>query len=93
VHRAENLTTSCADCREIWELHLPGTVRACPGIALIFFCAPLYGMSHCGLVYYTALEGSNTSGYKVFYCALEDQDVLEGYNISGYRGFYCALED
>jgi len=31
------LTTSCADCLEIWELHPPGTPRACRnGIALSF---------------------------------------------------------
>jgi len=90
VHRAENLTTSCANCREIWEPHPPGTVRACPGLyrdCFIFFSAALYGTSHCGLVYCNALEGSNTWGYRVFYCA------LESYNTSGYRVFYCALED
>jgi len=26
------LPTSCADCLEIWELHPPGTFRACPGL-------------------------------------------------------------
>jgi hypothetical protein len=48
-----------------------GPVQDCTGIAFLF-CAPLYGISNCGLVYYNALEGSNTSGYRVFYCALED---------------------
>ena len=26
------LPTSCADCLEIWEPHLPGKLRACPGL-------------------------------------------------------------
>ena len=26
-----NLPTSCADCLEIWEPQLPGTLTACPG--------------------------------------------------------------
>jgi len=32
VRRAENLSTSCADCLEIWEHQLPGDLRACPGL-------------------------------------------------------------
>ena len=28
---------SCADCLEIWESQPPGTLRACPGIALQCF--------------------------------------------------------
>jgi len=32
-----NLTPSCADCIEIWEPQLPGTVQACVGIALPFY--------------------------------------------------------
>jgi hypothetical protein len=35
--RCVGLTTlppSCADCLEIWEPQRPGTLRACPGIAL-----------------------------------------------------------
>jgi len=27
-----NLSPSCADCLEIWEPHLPGALRACPGL-------------------------------------------------------------
>ena len=27
-----SLPTSCADCLEIWEPQLPGTLRACPGL-------------------------------------------------------------
>jgi len=27
-----NLSPSCADCFEIWEPHLPGTLRSCPGL-------------------------------------------------------------
>jgi len=37
--RCVGLTTlppSCADCLEIWEPQPPGTLRACPGIALPF---------------------------------------------------------
>jgi len=33
--RCVGLTTlppSCADCLEIWEHQLPGTLRACPGL-------------------------------------------------------------
>jgi hypothetical protein len=30
--RANNLTTSCAECLEIWEPQPPGTLRACPGL-------------------------------------------------------------
>jgi len=33
--RCVGLTTlppSCADCLEIWEPQIPGTVRACPGL-------------------------------------------------------------
>jgi len=33
--RCVGLTTlppSCADCLEIWELQLPGTLRACPDL-------------------------------------------------------------
>ena len=33
--RCVGLTTlppSCAECHEIWELHPPGTLRACPGL-------------------------------------------------------------
>ena len=33
--RCVGLTTlppSCTDCLEIWEPHLPGTLRACPGL-------------------------------------------------------------
>jgi len=26
------LPPSCADCLEIWESQLPGTLRACPGL-------------------------------------------------------------
>jgi len=26
------LTTSCADCLEIWEPQPPGTLRSCPGL-------------------------------------------------------------
>jgi hypothetical protein len=29
-----NLPPSCADCLEIWELQLPGTLKTCPGIPL-----------------------------------------------------------
>jgi len=32
LRRAENLTTLCADCLEIWEPQPPGTLRACPGL-------------------------------------------------------------
>jgi hypothetical protein len=37
VHRADNLTPTCAECLETWEPQLPGTLRpvqACNGIAL-----------------------------------------------------------
>jgi len=27
-----NLPPSCDNCLEIWELQLPGTLRACPGM-------------------------------------------------------------
>ena len=39
MRRADNLTTSHADCLESWESQLPGTLRppqACNGIALPF---------------------------------------------------------
>ena len=29
------LPLSCAGCHEMWELQPPGTLRACPGIALL----------------------------------------------------------
>jgi hypothetical protein len=31
------LLPSCADCLKIWEPQPPGTVRACPGVALPFY--------------------------------------------------------
>jgi hypothetical protein len=31
------LLLSCADCHEIWEPQLPGTLRACPGLYLDCF--------------------------------------------------------
>jgi hypothetical protein len=34
VRRADNLTTLCADCLEIWELQPLGTLGACTGIVL-----------------------------------------------------------
>ena len=41
--RCVGLTTlphSCADCLEIWEPQIPGTLRACPGLSwdFFFFC-------------------------------------------------------
>jgi hypothetical protein len=38
--RGVGLTTlalSCTDCLKIWDPQTPGTIRACPGIALLFF--------------------------------------------------------
>jgi len=35
--RLTTLPYSCADCLEIWEPQPPGTLRACPGIALPFW--------------------------------------------------------
>jgi hypothetical protein len=32
VRRTDNLTTSCADCLEIWDPQTPGTLRAYPGL-------------------------------------------------------------
>ena len=32
VCKADNLPPSCADCLEIWEPQLPGTLRACPSL-------------------------------------------------------------
>ena len=34
--RLTTLQPSCAECLEIWEPQPPGTLRACPGIALPF---------------------------------------------------------
>jgi len=31
------LPPSCAECHEIWEPQLPGTLTACTGIALPFY--------------------------------------------------------
>jgi hypothetical protein len=38
------LPHSCADCLEIWDPQPPGTLRACPGIALP---ALLSQLQHC----------------------------------------------
>jgi uncharacterized protein YqhQ len=37
VRRNDNLTTSCADCLEIWEPLTPAVLRACPGLHRNFF--------------------------------------------------------
>ena len=36
VRRADNVPTTWADCREIWEPQPTGTLRACTGFALLF---------------------------------------------------------
>ena len=46
--RCVGLTTlppSCAGCLEIWEPQHPGTLRACPGIAVPFYA--ISGMATC----------------------------------------------
>jgi hypothetical protein len=37
VRRADNFTTFCANCPEIWEPQPPGTLRACPGLYRVCF--------------------------------------------------------
>jgi hypothetical protein len=42
VRRADNLTTSCADCLVIWEPQPPGTLRACPVLVMGLLYLYLY---------------------------------------------------
>ena len=39
--RDDNFTTFIRGCFEIWEAEPPGTVRACPGIDLLFCNVPM----------------------------------------------------
>jgi len=42
VPKTDKLTTFMADCLEIWEPQLPGTLRACPGLNRSYYSFIIY---------------------------------------------------
>jgi hypothetical protein len=40
-----NLPPSCAECLEIWQPQIPGTLRACPGLYRIYLPFNQYQIS------------------------------------------------
>ena len=68
------LPPSCADCVEIWEPQPPGTLRACPVIALpLLRRKPLLSSSGCGSPGKSELMCSTSVHCRIFYTHMISQ--------------------